>query len=169
MQAIRYWDLAATKKDSQHADPDWTVGAKVGKNKSGNYFIMDIRRTRGSPQEVEALVRQTAQLDGSSVRIFMEQEPGASGKTLIDYYLRQVLGGFSFYADKVTGDKITRADPVSSQAEAGNIYLVKGPWITDFLDEAEAFPNGSHDDQVDAVSGAFNQLAKSGVAEIRWI
>lgn len=51
------------------------------------------------------------------------------------------------------------ATPVSSSAEAGNVKLVTGPWINGFLDEAEAFPEGRHKDQVDAVSGAFNALA----------
>ncbi len=167
-QWVRYWDMAATEKTNKN-DPDWTAGAKVGRAADKNFYIADMRHLRASPQSVEALVKQTASLDGQAVRIYMEQEPGASGKTLIDYYFRQVLAGYAFHGDKVTGDKITRADPVSSQAEAGNIFLVKGNWINDFLDEAEAFPNGSHDDQVDAVSGAFGQLTKYGVAEIRWI
>ena len=38
--------------------------------------------------------------------------------------------------------------------------LVRGPWINDFLDEAEAFPGGSHDDQVDSASGAFEMLVR---------
>ncbi len=167
-QWVRYWDMAATEKNS-HNDPDWTAGAKIGKTPQGNYYIADMRHMRASPQSVEAIIKQTAQLDSQSCRIYMEQEPGASGKTLIDYYIRQVLMGYAFHPDKVTGDKATRADPVSSQAEAGNIFLVKGSWIGDFLDEVEAFPNGAHDDQVDAVSGAFNQLTKYGMPEVRWI
>ncbi len=168
-QWVRYWDMAATEKTSKNTDPDWTAGAKVGRSKDKNFYIADMRHLRASPQSVEALIKQTAQLDGQATRVYMEQEPGASGKNLIDYYLRQVLAGFAFHGDKVTGDKITRADPVSSQAEAGNIYLVKGSWINDFFDEAEAFPNGSHDDQIDAISGAFGQLTRYGTAEIRWI
>ena len=57
-----------------------------------------------------------------------------------------------------TGDKVTRAMPVSSQAEIGNVSVVKGPWLTAFFDEIEAFPYGAHDDQVDAMSGALMQL-----------
>jgi hypothetical protein len=36
---------------------------------------------------------------------------------------------------------------------------VRGPWIKDFLDEAEIFPYGAHDDQVDAASLALAKLA----------
>ena len=90
----------------------------------------------------------------------MEQEPGSSGVNTIDHYRRRILAGFAFYGNRTTGSKEMRANPVSSQAEAGNIKLVRGPWINDFLDEAELFPHGAHDDQVDAVSGAFEQLAQ---------
>jgi predicted phage terminase large subunit-like protein len=154
---VRYWDMAATEKNSKN-DPDWTAGCLLGKTPEGMYFIKDVRHRRGTPQQIEALITQTAQLDGPKVTVYMEQEPGASGKSLIDYYTRQVLGGFTFYGDKPQADKTTRADPVSSQAEAGNIHIVQGTWINDFLDELESFPNGSHDDQVDALSGAFAQL-----------
>ncbi len=161
---VRYWDMAATEKKA-NTDPDWTAGAKVGRNPQGNYFIADMRHARVTPQSVEALITQTAQLDGRNTWIYMEQEPGASGKTLVDYYGRKVLQGYTFYPDKVTGDKSSRANPVSSQAEAGNVYIVKGAWINDYLDEAESFPTGAHDDQVDAVSGAFTQLVIPGNPE----
>ena len=155
---VRYWDLAATEP-KQGKDPDWTAGAKMG-GKDGIFYIEDIKRIRQTPRHVEALIRQTAELDGQSVEIYMEQEPGSSGVNTIDHYRRRILLGFTFRGNKTTGSKETRANPVSAAAEAGNIKLVRGPWINDFLDEAEAFPGGSHDDQVDAVSGAFEMLAK---------
>ncbi len=34
-----------------------------------------------------------------------------------------------------------------------------GEWIHEFLDECEAWPAGTHKDQVDAAAGAFNRLA----------
>jgi len=152
----RYWDMAATKPEA-NKDPDYTVGALVGE-KQGIYYIIDIRRIRAPPPQVEALIKQTAQLDGSGTRIYMEQEPGSSGIMQIDYYARQVLQGMSFWGIKTTGPKEERAVPVSSAAEAGNIRLVKGTWLNAFLDEFESFPQGMHDDIVDAVSGAVSQL-----------
>jgi predicted phage terminase large subunit-like protein len=62
-----------------------------------------------------------------------------------------------------TGSKVERANPLSAQAEAGNIKLIQGPWIGAFLDELCAFPEGAHDDQVDATSGAFAQIARRKV------
>jgi len=152
IQKVRYWDLAATTSVTS----DWTAGSLLGE-KDGIYYVLDIKRTRGTPLEVENLVKQTAMIDGS-IPIYMEQEPGSSGINTIDHYRRQVLNGFSFYADKKVSSKELRARPVSAAAEAGNVKLVKGNWNSDFLDEIEAFPEGDHDDQVDAVSGAFTKL-----------
>ena len=55
---------------------------------------------------------------------------------------------------------MVRADQFASQMEVGNVCLVKGSWNRKFVDELQAFPNGQHDDQVDAASMAFNRLAK---------
>jgi predicted phage terminase large subunit-like protein len=101
----------------------------------------------------------------------MEQEPGSSGVGQIDYYARQVLQGFSFWGIKSTGPKAERAVPVSSASEAGNVKLKQASWNGVFLDEFEGFPQGAHDDMVDAVSGAFSQLRvayKPWVKGIKW-
>jgi hypothetical protein len=70
-----------------------------------------------------------------------------------------MLAGFNVHAKRVTGDKVTRAGPYSSQVEAGNVYLLEGAWNTPFIEEHEAFPEGGHDDQVDAGSDAIEELA----------
>lgn len=161
---VRYWDLAATT-EKHGGDPDWTVGAKLALH-DGVYYVEDIQRFRERPAVVEARIKQTAQIDfdlyGHNCQVWMEQEPGSSGVGMIDHYSREVLLGFNFRANKVTGDKEVRANPVSSAAERRNVKLVRGNWIGVFLDEAESFPLGSHDDQVDAVSGAFEALRVSG-------
>lgn len=155
---VRYWDLAATVP-KPGKDPDWTSGTKMSEL-DGIFYIEDIKRVRQTPRFVESLIRQTAELDGRSVDVYMEQEPGSAGVNTIDHYRRRVLLGFTFRGNKTTGSKEVRANPLSAAAEAGNVKLVRGPWINDFLDEAEAFPGGSHDDQVDSASGAFEMLVR---------
>ena len=155
---VCYWDMAATTPQLGK-DPDYTVGAKLAE-KGGVCYVEDIRRIRASPADVEKLILQTAVLDGKTVDIYMEIEPGSAGISLVNHYARNILTGFTFRGSKTTGSKEIRANPVSSAAEAGNLKLVNGTWINDFLDEAEAFPLAEHDDQVDAVSGAFEKLMK---------
>lgn len=161
LRLVRYWDLAATEA-KPGKDPDWTAGALVGRG-NGVYVILDIQRVRATPGQVEDLVKQTAQLDRQrygAVDIFMEQEPGASGVAVIQRYRQHVLNGYPFWGHRATGPKAERAKPVSAQAEAGNVKLVSGLWNNDWINEAAAFPNPEvHDDQVDAVSGAFEKLA----------
>jgi predicted phage terminase large subunit-like protein len=163
-RSLRYWDLAATAA-APGKDPDWTVGAKVTV-KDGIWFVEDIIRLRGTPQKIEAVIRQTADIDGRGIPIRMEQEPGSSGVGMIDHYARRVLVGFDFKGDKKTGDKTTMARPVSAAAERGNVRLVRGTWCGAFLDEIEAFPQAAHDDQVDAVSGAFAMLGTKAAMTI---
>lgn len=64
------------------------------------------------------------------------------------------------YADKVTGSKEVRAEPFAAQVQAGNVWLHAGPYVQDLLDEFETFPNGAHDDQVDAAAMAFARLTQ---------
>ena len=94
----------------------------------------------------------------------MEQEPGSSGLDVISHYSRNILQGFIFRGVKTTGSKQERAAPLSSACEAGNVNVVQASWNGTYLDELEAFPLGSHDDQVDATSGAFQQLVKRQAA-----
>jgi predicted phage terminase large subunit-like protein len=163
---VRAWDLAATPKDETKAnDPDYTAGVKMGKAKDGTYFIVDVRRIRGTPKQVEALVRQTAEQDGTDVAIWMEQEPGSSGVAVIDHYLRHILAGFNFHGERSTGNKADRAQPLAAQAEGGNVKLLRATWNKEFLDEAEVFPFVPHDDQIDAASLALAKVARRPVPD----
>ena len=153
---VRFWDLAATAKKATGDDPDYTVGARVAKA-GGTCYIEHLVRVRANWGEVKRLIRQTAEADGVEVEVGLEQEPGASGKALIVELVEQ-LAGFTVRGQPAQGDKLVRAGPWSAQAEVGNVKLVNGAWVQAFLDECEWFPEGAHDDQVDAVSGAYQML-----------
>lgn len=149
-KSVRYWDRGAT------SDGDPSVGVRMGE-KDGVFYIEDVRRFQETSGTAETLIVQTAELDGQSVPIFMEQEPGSSGKDVIHHYTKK-LSAYGFRGDRVTGSKEQRAIPFSAQCEAGNVKLVRGPWNRGYLDELAQFPRGAHDDQVDASTGAYNKL-----------
>jgi predicted phage terminase large subunit-like protein len=155
---VRYWDRGATANDG-----DYTVGllmARVGTT----YYVIDVIRGQWSSGERDRIIKQTAAADRakySNVQIWLEQEPGSSGVDVINN-LVTMLSGYGVHADKVTGEKAVRADPLASQAEVSNVKLVVGAWNEDFIDELTSFPNGANDDQVDAASGAFLRLADAG-------
>lgn len=158
---VRYWDLAGTEPNANNPDPDYTAGVKLGQGGDGKYYVTDVRFLRSTPRNVETLIKQTAASDGTSTLIYIEQEPGSSGIALIENYRTRVLDGYSMRGNRPTGDKVTRAQPVSSRAEGRDIHLVQGEWNHLFLDLLCAFPQtGVHDDPVDALSGAYAVLSK---------
>ena len=166
-RAVRFWDLAATEPHSGNMNPDWTVGTLMLFDQ-GIAYIMDVRKIRAKGDKVEQLIAQTAAEDGHMVAIRVEQEPGSSGKALIDQYARYVVPGYDLIGIRASGDKVTRARPFAAAAANGNVRLVRGPWITEWLDELASFPEASdHDDQVDSAVGAFTFLAGLGLPQRR--
>lgn len=156
-QVIRRWDFAASRDIGKY-DPDWTVGVKMQRNVDNSYTILDVVRFRGRPDEVEKMVLAIASQDGREVKIVIPQDPGQAGVAQVQYYLK-MLAGYKVEAVRETGDKATRADPFASQVNIGNVSLLRAAWNRTYIEELAAFPSGSHDDQVDASSGAFEQVA----------
>jgi predicted phage terminase large subunit-like protein len=158
---VRAWDFAGTEKKLNKADPDWTAGAKVGWSASmARWIIADITRFREEPHEVERLVKHTAEADGVPVQIQLAQDPAQAGKHQAQNYL-VLLSRFQAFAETVNGDKMTRALTWAGKAGLGLVLLMEGDWNEPFLQELTGFPNGAHDDQVDAVTSAFNRLVNS--------
>lgn len=152
-QKIRYWDRASTKKTETN-DPDYTVGIKLEKDANNIIYVTDMVRIQESPLNVQNAIKNTATQDGISVRIGIEEDPGQAGVADADH-LTRLLQGFNVKKNRVTKDKVTRSLPCSAQAEAGNIKVLHGTWNEAFFKELENFPEGKHDDIVDALSGAF--------------
>lgn len=158
-EIVRHWDLASTEYDGTN-DPDWTVGLRLKRDRSGMFYIEDVERDRKSPRGVEMMIMNRASQDGMLVKISLPQDPGQAGKAQVNY-LTSKLAGYQVISERETGDKVTRASAASAQAQAQNIKLVRGPWNESFITELVNFPNpNGHDDQVDALSGAMNLLVQ---------
>jgi predicted phage terminase large subunit-like protein len=160
--SVRFWDLASTEPTIGNPNPDATAGARVGIGLDGNLYIMHIARLQANPDKVERAVRQHAMMDTINVQVWIEQEPGAAGKALIDYYKTKVLPTFMLSGANASGSKVVKATPFANKVGQGQVKMMAGPWNSVFLEELEAFPLGEHDDQVDAVSGAINHLDLAG-------
>lgn len=152
-RVVRGWDLAATK-----ASGKFTAGAKVTIH-DGRVIILDVQRKQGSPGEVETMIRSLADQDGRAVQVDFPQDPGQAGKAQVAAFAK-MLQGHDFTSSPETGKKEDRARPLAAQAEAGNVYLVRGPWNDAFINEACLFPNGEFSDQIDAVSRAHANLLR---------
>lgn len=150
---VRYWDKAGTEGGGKR-----TAGVRMSKTPDGIYWIEDVIIGQWSAHNREKVIKATAEADGTSVEIWIEQEPGSGGKESAENTIR-MLAGYVVRADRVTGDKVARAQPLSAQAEAGNVRIVVAEWNGPFLGEVHAFPDSKFKDQADAASGAFNKLA----------
>jgi predicted phage terminase large subunit-like protein len=157
-RSVRYWDKAGTSDAGAY-----TAGVLLHMTRDNKFVIGDVTRGRWSALEPERIIKQTAEADRATylrVTIYVEQEPGSAGKESAEATVR-MLKGHNVKADRVTGSKEDRAGPYAAQVQAGNIALARGAWNRDFLDEHESFPAGKFKDQVDAASGAFNNINKS--------
>jgi predicted phage terminase large subunit-like protein len=161
---IRYWDTAGTKQESENHDPDWTVGALLMRMEDGRTVIIDIARFRCSVAERDARILQVCEQDLKrfrhlEIRWWMEHEAGVQGKDRTKAIMRRCQNlGMPMYTEHATGRKESRWEPVQSAAEVGNILLGPGAWRDPFRNEMSELPTGKHDDQADAVAGAYAKL-----------
>lgn len=162
IKQIRYWDRAATKPHHDNPDPDWTRGVKMCLCSDGAYYVTDVASLRDKPGKVESLIERTAILDTRACFIGLEQEPGASGVSEIDAYMR-LLASFPVKEFPARGKKIVRWLPFAAAVEHGFVKLIEGAWNETFLSELESLTDDDseydHDDQADAASGAYNAIA----------
>lgn len=150
---VRAWDLAATESKTA----SFTAGAKMSIDLDGRVWIEDMVRFQEEPYQMERNLVATAEMDGTKVPIDLPQDPGQAGKTQIAAFVR-LLHGFTVRHSPESGSKPARAQPLASQAGGGNLWLVRGPWNDDFVNEATQFPSGMFTDQVDACSRGYARL-----------
>jgi predicted phage terminase large subunit-like protein len=161
---VRRWDFAATVAGEANPDPDWTASVLMGRRKNGRYIVANVTHDRKKSHDVRELVKRVANNDTRKVRIGISIDPGQAGVEQAQSYVRE-LAGFVVETIRETGDKITRADPVAAQWQAGNIDILRGVWNEEFFMELEAFGGSKgHDDQVDCLSGAFLMLVGSSLS-----
>lgn len=176
IRQVRYWDLASTDEEKVKklkGAADYTASCLMGLGDDGNVYVLEMTQDRMSPLDIERLVKSKAVRDASTgglgnTIIWMEEEPGSSGKNTIQMYGRYVLMGFPFYGDKPTGGKIERARPASSACENGAVFLIQGSWTKKFINELVGFPVGQHDDMVDAFTGAFSKIASGAMIGVNY-
>lgn len=161
-KTVRGWDLAATDKGERGGSgAAYTAGVKMGMDKEGRVYILHAKRFKKDAKGVEDEIKAAAISDGYLCDQDIPQDPGQAGKALKQSYAI-LLHGFNVYFSPESGNKEVRALPFAAQIEAGNVYMVRGNWNGDFLDELAVFPVGKFKDQVDACSRAYARLIPKG-------
>lgn len=165
MRMARGWDTAGTEGDG-----DYTCGVKIGEAferdsatgtlvSTGQFYVLDVQRDQLDPNNVDRLIRATAELDGQACAIREEKEGGSAGVAVIEAR-RKALRGKNYDGVQISGSKVTRSKPFRQQCAAGNVFLLRGRWNKAYLDELTNWTgaDGERDDQVDGSSCAFNAV-----------
>ncbi len=161
----RGWDLAATSEDEK-GNPAYTAGVLIGKRKNGRYIIADVINRRLSSAEVRELIKMTCIADKAKygrVITRLPQDPGQAGKAQAESFLK-FLAGFTVKVLPESGDKVTRAEPLSAQwlglegMDKGNVDVLIADWNEMYFNQLESFPETQFKDMVDASSSAFHEI-----------
>jgi len=162
----RVWDLAHTAKERNKPDPDYTSGTLLAfRNKPGTYkvwelWIRDIIRARMNAPERDNLIRHTAEVDGASVKIGIEDT--IDSKDAYQTLSKIFEGRRMIQSAKGKGDKVTRMAPLEPIFKAGNVHVpMHAPWLNAWFEELSSFPSGSHDDMVDNLSAGYAICCKT--------
>jgi predicted phage terminase large subunit-like protein len=128
----------------------------IGKHEN-TYYIKELVHERGNPDQIEKIIKQTAETDGYSVVQWFEQEPGSSGKFVINNLAKTVLPRHRVKGFKPSGPKEAYADVAANRAENGRVKIVGNhdsppKWVREMLAELQGFPKWPHDDITDALS-----------------
>lgn len=158
LEMMRFYDLAVTAKKTS----DYTAGALVAVDRNETIYILHMYRVQKNPVDVKRDIISHAHVDGRETSIRLEAEK--AGIIQLDYLLNDSdLRGYTLDAKPPVGDKYTRAQPFASRVNAGKVKMVRADWNRSALDEMAVFPMGAHDDQVDALSGAYDGLVQGAV------
>ena len=145
------WDLAIGQRDRN----DYSVGIVVGVDEYDNLFVVDV--VRGKYDGFE-LVEQILDL-------YETWRPGIVG--IERGHIEMALGPFlqkrtrerglseAYFKDLKVGrrDKEARARAIQGRMQQGMVYFPKDAvWTGTMVAELLRFPNGAHDDQVDALA-----------------
>ncbi|MBO0826220.1 MAG: phage terminase large subunit [Streptosporangiales bacterium] len=145
------WDMAFKDTDSS----DYVVGQVWGRRGADAYLLDQVRGHMSFVDTCRRFRELAARWPQAVLKLV---EDKANGTAVINALHRVVPG---IVPEEPHGSKEARAAAVSPLVEAGNVWLPSpelAPWVGDFIEEAAAFPNGAHDDQVDTASQALNRL-----------
>lgn len=168
VRRARCWDMAATEPSAAATDPDYTVGTLLSICEgSGLWLIEDVVRVRLASHDVESTIAATCRRDGRGVPVWITQEPGAAGKSLVNHYARNVLRGIAaVHGWRETGDKETRSRIPAAAIGRGLVMIREGRYVEAVMDELDAFPNAAHDDIVDTLSLGWYALSRGGAMRL---
>lgn len=148
-----YLDTAYGKNKNSN-DPSGILAACRIKN---NIYLYDAQKVfKEMPDLLKFLPEYVRAHDYTSQSV-IHIEPKANGESVV-----QMLEKYStlnvLRTPSPKDDKTVRLKAVSPRIECGRVYMVEGTWNAEFLTEVCTFPNAPHDEYVDILGYAVNDL-----------
>lgn len=158
-EILQSWDLAFKGTDGS----DYVVGQVWGRVGADKYLLDQVRDRMDFPSTLQAFRSLSAKWPRARAKLV---EDKANGPAVIATLKREIPG---IIAVEPEGGKVVRAQAVTADIEAGNVYIpepARASWVHDYVEEFAAFPNGKNDDQVDATTQALNRIGNKARAGI---
>ena len=157
LELVRHWDLALTENQTS----DYTAGALCAYDPDEDkFFIAHIFRNKRTWVKNRQVIIDKCRQEAEDYKVLRVGIEAVAGFMAVYQDLKAtLLGDIKIVPTKPgRGGKLLRATPWLNKVEAGRVYVVRGVWNKDFVDELESFPDADHDDQIDAISGAWEIL-----------
>lgn len=157
-----YADTAQKTKEQN----DYSVFQCWGQTLDGQIVMLDMVRGKWEAPELETMARafwqkHKAVQNAGALRAFYVEDK-VSGTGLIQKLKRE---GIPILGITRTVDKVTRAMDAAPYVQSGNVLLMRNlEHLSDFLSEASVFPNGTHDDMIDAAMSAISGMSAPNAA-----
>ena len=156
----RSWDIASSD-DSLGDQRDYTAGVRMLKTPSDQYWIFDFEHGQYG-NNVKHVIQSTAKRDSPQYTILLE--PGTTGGAagLLYEEYKNALIGYNTVQSLPKGTKADRATPFSNAVYDGKVHVCinNNEQRELFLSQLKSFPNGKHDDLVDACAYGYLWLSK---------
>ncbi len=142
-EIFQSWDIAL--KDGKDNDYSVCITAKY---KDNLFYVENVQRFK---LDMFLLVNKIREMHQHFRCNHLIIEDSSISTHLLQYIQRELnLYPIKF---KPQGDKVTRANNASLFISSGRVLLQRNAtWLDDFKSEINSFPNGKHDDQVDALT-----------------
>ena len=162
----RSYDMAYTGQQEaleSNTDADYTAGCEAYKISNYHYHFQDFLYERLGKQNI-TYIQRVARQDGLNRDILIETgTKGGAAKELFRLWDEDYLSEYPCIQSEPWGTKADRATALANAMFDGKIHIYCNDLTLkkELLSQLKAFPNGKHDDLVDAMSYAILHLSDS--------
>ena len=150
---IAEWVMSVDAAFKDGEDNDFVAIQVWGKTGADIYLVDAVKKHLNLPDTMREITRLRSLYKDCKTTLI---EDKANGSAIINIMRKMMTG---IIAVEPKGGKMSRVNAIIGAIESGNVHLPRNkPFTGDFVESCAAFPNGKHDDDVDAMSQGLNRL-----------